>query len=104
MRREVAGSKETIERELGTACEVISYPVGGRDAYDDDVVRAVQDAGYRLGCSYLSGTNPLPLQQPFGLRRLAVERHMDLSWFAAQASLPELFSYPSRPAHDRLST
>ena len=96
MRGEVVGSKQALERELGAACEVISYPVGGLDAYDDEVVRAVRDAGYRLGCSYRSGTNPLPLHEPYGLRRLAVERHMDLSWFAAQASLPEIFSYPSR--------
>jgi peptidoglycan/xylan/chitin deacetylase (PgdA/CDA1 family) len=96
MRQEVTGSKQTLERELGAPCEVISYPVGGCDAYDDEVLRAVRDAGYRLGCSYLSGTNPLPLDEPFGLRRLAVERHMDLSWFAAQTSLPEIFSYPSR--------
>lgn len=96
MRREVSGSKQALERELGTPCEVISYPVGGLDAYDDEVVRAVQESGYRLGCSYRSGANPLPLRQRFGLRRLAVERHMDLAWFAAQTGLPEIFSYPSR--------
>lgn len=96
MQREVAASKQAIERELGVPCEVISYPVGGDDAYDEDVVHAVEDAGYRLGCSYRSGTNPLPLRDGYALRRLAVERDMDIAWFAAQASLPEVFSYPSR--------
>lgn len=96
MRREVVDSKQALERELGTPCEVISYPVGGLDAYDEEVVRTVRDAGYRLGCSYRSGSNRLPLRQPYGLRRLAVERHMGLAWFAAQASLPEVFGYPSR--------
>ena len=96
MLHEVRASKQAIERELGAPCEVISYPVGGHDAYDDDVVHAVEDAGYRLGCSYRSGTNALPLRDRYALRRLAVERDMDIAWFAAQASLPEVFSYPSR--------
>ena len=96
MLHEVRASKQAIERELGSPCEVISYPVGGHDAYDDDVVHAVEDAGYRLGCSYRSGTNALPLRDRYALRRLAVERDMDIAWFAAQASLPEVFSYPSR--------
>ena len=37
-----------------------------------------------------------PLRDGYALRRLAVERDMDIAWFAAQASLPEVFSYPSR--------
>lgn len=96
MRAEVEGSRRAIERELGAACEVISYPVGGSDAYDEEVVRVVEEAGFRIACSYMSGSNPLPLRQRYALRRLAVERHMDLAWFAAQTSLPEVFSYPSR--------
>lgn len=96
MREEVAGSKRTLDRELGAPVEVISYPVGGVDAYDDEVIAAARGAGYRIGCSYASGTDRMPLSAPFELRRLPVERHMDDAWFAALVGLPEAFSYPSR--------
>lgn len=96
MRSEVAGSQRAIAEALGAPCEVISYPVGGVDAYDDEVIAAAREAGFVLGCSYVSGTNRLPPRAPFALRRLAVERHMDGAWFAALVGLPEAFSYPSR--------
>ncbi|MBX3691665.1 polysaccharide deacetylase family protein [Dokdonella sp.] len=96
MRAEVIASRQAIGAALGAPCEVISYPVGGFDAYDGQVLAAVREAGYALGCSYVSGTNRLPPAEPFALRRLAVERHMDEAWFAALVGLPEAFSYPSR--------
>ena len=96
MRAEVAGSQRAIAEALGAPCAVISYPVGGVDAYDDHVVAAAREAGFVLGCSYVSGTNRMPPEAPFALRRLAVERHMDAAWFAALVGVPEAFSYPSR--------
>ena len=96
MRDEVAGSQRAIARELGAPPEVISYPVGGIDAFDDEVVRTAVEAGYRIGCSYASGTVRMPVTSPFALKRLPVERHMDEAWFAALVGLPEVFSYPSR--------
>ncbi len=96
MRAEVAGSQRALTDALGVPCTVISYPVGGVDAYDDGVVAAARDAGFVVGCSYVSGTNRVPPAEPFALRRLAVERHMDAAWFAALVGLPEAFSYPSR--------
>ena len=96
MRMEVEESKKAIERELGVAAEVISYPVGGHDAYGDAVIDAVRSSGYRLGCSYIAGTSPVPDQPEFELRRLPVERHMDLAWFASLLGIPEAFAYPSR--------
>jgi peptidoglycan/xylan/chitin deacetylase (PgdA/CDA1 family) len=96
MAREIFASKATLERELGGRAEVLSYPVGGSNAYDDAVIGAARQAGFRLGCSYVSGTNPVPARDEFELRRLPVERHMDLAWFSALVGLPEAFSYPSR--------
>lgn len=93
---EVISSKTTLDRELGAPVEVISYPVGGSNAYNDDVIEASRQAGFLMGCSYISGTNPIPSSPHFALRRLPIEREMNLAWFAAIVGLPEAFSYPSR--------
>jgi peptidoglycan/xylan/chitin deacetylase (PgdA/CDA1 family) len=96
MHAEVVGSKQALDRELGRPAEVISYPVGGLDAYNDAVVDAARAAGYKIGCSYISGTSPIPREPAYALRRLPVEREMDAAWFAALTGIPEAFNYPSR--------
>lgn len=96
MRAEVAGSRATLQRELGGEIDVLSYPVGGPDAYDAAVVEAAREAGYRLGCSYIAGIAGATQAQRYGLRRLPVERGMALPWFEAMLALPEVFTYPSR--------
>lgn len=96
MRAEVAGSKQSLERELGAPAEVLSYPVGGTDAYNDDVIAALRSQGFRIGCSYISGSNRLPLDDMYALRRLPVERYMDQGWFRGMLVWPELFSHRSR--------
>ena len=96
MREEVSGSKAAIERELGGRVDVLSYPVGGPDAYDPDVMEAVRDAGYRMACSYETGAERNSADRRYGLRRMPVERQMDDAWFEAMMALPEVFAYPSR--------
>ncbi|MGH8172434.1 MAG: polysaccharide deacetylase family protein [Rhodanobacteraceae bacterium] len=93
---EIRQSKETLDRELGVPAEVLSYPVGGSDAYDESVMRAAREAGFKVGCSYTSGTSPVPTRAEFQLRRMPVERHMNLAWFASLIGLPEFFSFPAR--------
>jgi peptidoglycan/xylan/chitin deacetylase (PgdA/CDA1 family) len=92
---ELRDSKATLERELGSPATLLSYPVGGDRAYNDRVIQATKDAGYRLACCYVCGTNPDPGSNPYALRRLPVEREMGLSWFASMLTLPELMSYPT---------
>lgn len=96
MREEVAGSRATLQRELGPGIDVLSYPVGGPDAYDETVIEAVRDAGYRLGCSYVAGIGSARRDGRYALRRMPVERGMALPWFKAMLALPEVFTYPSR--------
>ncbi|MEO8010541.1 MAG: polysaccharide deacetylase family protein, partial [Dokdonella sp.] len=55
MAEEIHASKRTLDRELGAPVEVISYPVGGHHAYNAEVIAAVRNAGFKLGCSYISG-------------------------------------------------
>lgn len=96
MTEEVVRSKSTIEREVGTPAQVISYPVGGYDAFDIETVDAVRSAGFRMACSYVSGSSEAAAGSRYSMRRLPVEREMDCAWFEAMVSVPELFSYSSR--------
>lgn len=95
MAAEVRDSKRTIERELGSPVEVMSYPVGGPDSYDEQVIRVAKEAGFRMACNYVTGINRLPPPR-YHLQRLSVESEMDISWFAAMTSLPEVFAHPKR--------
>lgn len=96
MREELQASHAAIARELGAAPLAVSYPVGGHDAYDKAVMAAAADAGYRIGCSYVTGAQPLREGPGYGWKRIPVEREMDPGWFDAMLALPELFCYRSR--------
>lgn len=92
---ELRESRTTLERELDAPATLASYPVGGDGAFDERVVEATRAAGYGAACSYICGTNPAPASNRYALLRLPVEREMDIGWFAAMLTVPELLSYPS---------
>lgn len=96
MRHELEGSRRALERELGGGIDVLSYPVGGPDAYDGEVIQAAREAGYRLACNYRAGTVAATQANRYELRRLPIERQMDASWFEATMAVPEVFGYRSR--------
>ncbi len=89
---ELTESRRVIEDQLRTPVQVISYPVGGVSAFDERVRRMARGAGYRLGVSYLPGSNALNSFDPFAVRRLHVERYTDRSYFSAMLNIPELFA------------
>ncbi|MDL2717141.1 MAG: polysaccharide deacetylase family protein [Acidobacteriota bacterium] len=66
--REVAGSKETLERITGAPVTSFCYPYGD---FDDRVVEAVRNAGYRAA-TVIRGGIPKDLSDPFRLKRVAV--------------------------------
>src|SRR5690606_8418141 len=96
MAAEIHGSMAALRRELGDAERVISYPVGGWDAFDDAVIGQARGAGFVMGCSYLSGTSPLSHDTLYALRRLHVERQTGRAEFRAMLAAPEVFGHPSR--------
>lgn len=96
MREEVVASKRAIEREIEGEVLVMSYPVGGTDAYDAAVVAATREAGYRLACSYRAGPESLRPETRFEMRRIPVERHTGADWFEGMLALPEVFCHRSR--------
>lgn len=96
MEAEVRDSKLRLEQELGVAIKVMSYPVGGLTAFDGNVMDTVRASGYALACSYMSGTSTGGGASRYAMRRIPVERDMDLPWFEAVMAVPEVFSYPAR--------
>ena len=66
--REVAGSKETLERITGSPVTSFCYPYGN---FDDRVVEAVRAAGYRAATVIRGGISK-DLSDPFRLKRVAV--------------------------------
>lgn len=95
MRDELVRSRDMLAAGLGTPPTSLAYPVGGASAYSPAVIDAARDAGYRLACTYIHGTNRWPPGNPYRLRRIAVERAVDQPWFAASLAVPEWFSYSS---------
>jgi len=93
---EVSESMRTLAREIGAPIEVLSYPVGGPDSYNEQVIEATRQAGFRMACNYVTGVNRLPATARYELQRLSVESEMDIDWFAAMTSLPEIFAHPKR--------
>lgn len=78
LEREVAGSRQTIEKELGVEIETFCYPAG---RYDDTVVAAVEAAGY----SSATTTDPglAVKSELYRLKRVRVNGSTTLSQFAA---------------------
>ena len=66
--REVAGSRETLERITGAPVTSFCYPYGD---FDDRVVEAVRAAGYRAATVIRGGISK-DLSDPFRLKRVAV--------------------------------
>lgn len=81
---------ELVKRNLGGA-DILSYPVGGDESYDDRVVRIACECGYRLEITYTPGVSKFPFEDPFRFRRRPVERYTTRARFAAMLVLPEVF-------------
>lgn len=95
MTDEIRRSKTALDRELRNPAILMSYPVGGDRAYNDAVIEATRNAGFRLACSYVCGTNAEPSENRYSLLRLPVESNMGPGWFASMLALPQLMSYPT---------
>lgn len=91
--REMIDSRARLESMLHVPCVSIAYPVGGPAGIDDRVIKAAADCGYQYGCTYVSGSNRLPLKTPHALRRHHVELETGLPLFQAQLAWPALFGY-----------
>jgi peptidoglycan/xylan/chitin deacetylase (PgdA/CDA1 family) len=94
---ELSGSRDDIEAALDGPVRAIAYPVGRGIRQSAVTCSAVERAGYRLGFSNGSGSNPLNAGiDPLDVRRLSVESSMPESYFRATVMFPAL-------AHPRAS-
>lgn len=89
---ELQGSKADLEREIGGRVRAISYPVG-RPIPDGHVIRrALRDAGYEVGFSYDTGTQPLSRAvDRYDVRRIGLDENTPLSLFRAMMAMPAVF-------------
>ncbi|HYM82213.1 MAG TPA: polysaccharide deacetylase family protein [Candidatus Limnocylindria bacterium] len=80
-RAEVTGSLRDLERELGKALPILAYPAG---AFDDQVVRMLEEEGIVLGFTTVRGVNDLDRAHPLRLRRINVGQRTSLPALRAQ--------------------
>lgn len=76
--RELAGSRETLERITGAPVTSFCYPYGD---FDDRVVAAVRTSGYRAAC-VIRGDIARDLSDPFRVPRVSVRgtgTHLDFT-------------------------
>ena len=53
--QEIEGSRDFLERLLGTRTSLFSYPYGGHDAVDPVTTELVRKAGYTIACTATGG-------------------------------------------------
>lgn len=68
---QIRESKRALERHLGCAITHFAYPNGGVGDYNEDVIRAVRNEGFRSACTTLPGRNSVSVSS-FELRRTMV--------------------------------
>ena len=69
--KEIVGSKHVLEKELGHAIDLFSYPEGQEDHYNDAIIEILKNNGFRSSPSAIYGTNA-PGEDPFHLKRIMV--------------------------------
>jgi peptidoglycan/xylan/chitin deacetylase (PgdA/CDA1 family) len=89
---ELRVSKHIIEEKIGQPVNSISYPVGKHFAVSPFVIREVEAEGYHWGTVNISGVERIPIKDQFLVKRLKVERYMDIDWFKSQLLFPGILS------------
>lgn len=70
--REIRGSKETLESQLGQKINSFAYPVGSQLDFNDEIMKTVEASGYAFACSNIYGTNT-DNADIFSLKRIGIE-------------------------------
>jgi peptidoglycan/xylan/chitin deacetylase (PgdA/CDA1 family) len=84
LRHEVTGSREILQERFGVPVNNFSYPEG---QYDDTVIRAVSDAGYRGATSEVPGL--ATAAHPYVLNRIEITFDDGLDGFVSKLKAAE---------------
>jgi len=90
--REIEGCRLRIAAELGKPPVAFSYPVGGREAFDEITRASLAAHGFRWAFSYYGGYTRPGYFDPFDLPRVAVESDVSFPEFHSMAALPQVFA------------
>jgi peptidoglycan/xylan/chitin deacetylase (PgdA/CDA1 family) len=88
---EIAGSRADLEREVGVPARALAYPVGNQLGKSSPIRAVLAQAGYEIGLSSNTGTNPLagPVDR-YNIRRQAVGLSSSEAYLLAMLMLPSL--------------
>jgi len=70
--QEISESKKIIEEKIQKPVTTFAYPYGKEEDYNDEVIRILKDNGFEICCTTIPGSESLPLQNPFTLKRKGV--------------------------------
>jgi peptidoglycan/xylan/chitin deacetylase (PgdA/CDA1 family) len=70
--QELRQSREILETELKRRVDVLAYPVGGRGAFSDKTIEALERTGYRGAFSFYGGMNIPGKTDRFNIRRYGI--------------------------------
>tara|TARA_R110002095_G_scaffold147182_1_gene127243 strand:+ start:25898 stop:26896 length:999 start_codon:yes stop_codon:yes gene_type:complete len=90
-RFEIEHCKQRIEAEINNSISAFSYPVGGKDCFDQRTRDCLKQSGYRWGFSYYGGYSQLDTHDNWDIPRIAVESEEPATLFRAAVSLPQVF-------------
>ncbi len=92
LRNELEGSKRDLEEVLGEPVQAVAYPVGKALHRAPHARNAIRAAGYELGFTNGTGTNPVWRFDPMDVRRLSLEVDVPPSYFRGMVAIP-YFAY-----------
>ncbi len=70
-RRQIRGSRERIEQELGTRVTTFAYPNGRAEDFDESTKRILKEEGFTCAVTTVGGANDASTD-PFALRRVGM--------------------------------
>ena len=88
LHRELTESKCALESKLQKPIDTIAYPIGTPSAFNTTVISAARKLNFKLGLTYVSGANIIPVNSPLELHRHGIGLGMTHAYFRALTTLP----------------
>jgi peptidoglycan/xylan/chitin deacetylase (PgdA/CDA1 family) len=87
-RAEITTCADRLHQELGAKITAFAYPVGSRDAFNDDTRESLRECGITTAFSYYGGIRTLDGWDDLDIRRIAIEQHTTFDEFQAMVMFP----------------